>query len=120
VPLQEGGGNERVNWDLACRSCHQLKTNDEAFRGNVHPLQSRFAPAEYKAYVGSPKVLPNVYQVHAPPEAKELLMLDCVRCRRNALFETAHPFPVFSPLDAIEECVPGTLGDLTYIDKPLR
>ena len=46
-------------------------------------------------------------------------MLDCVRCRRNALFESAHPLPVFSPLDAIEECT-GTLGDLTYIDKPVR
>ena len=120
VPLQEGGGNQAGNWQLLCRSCHQTKTGDEAFRGNVHPLQSRFAPAEYKAYVESPKVLPNVYQVHAPPEAKELLMLDCVRCRRNALFESAHPLPVFSPLDAIEECVPGTLGDLTFIDKPVR
>ena len=95
VPLQEGGGNQEANIDLICRSCHQLKTDDEAFRGNVHPLQSRFAPAEYKAYVESPKVLPDVFQVHVPTGAKELLMLDCVRCRRNALFETVHPFPVF-------------------------
>ena len=119
VPLQEGGGNEETNIGLICRSCHQSKTNDEAFRGNVDPLQSRFAPAEHRAYVGSSKVLPVVYQVHAPAEGKELLMLDCVRCRRNALFESAHPFPVFSPLDAIEECT-GTLGDLTFIDKPVR
>ena len=91
VPLQEGGGNEASNWQLLCRSCHVTKTGDEAFTGNVHPLQSRFAPAEHKAYVESPKPLPVVFQVHAP-EAKELLMLDCVRCRRNALFESAHPF----------------------------
>ena len=98
VPLQEGGGNEETNIDLICRSCHQTNTNIEAFRGNVHPLQSRFAPAEYKAYVESPKVLPVVYQAHVPPEAKELLMIDCVRCRRNALFESAHPFPrLFTP-----------------------
>ena len=64
MPLQEGGGNQAGNWQLLCRSCHVTKTGDEAFRGNVHPLQSRFAPAEYKAYVESPKVLPNVYQVH--------------------------------------------------------
>ena len=73
----------------------------------------------YTAYVESPKVLPIVYQVHAAPEAKELQMLDCVRCRRNALFETVHPFPVYSPLDAIEECT-RTLGDLTFIVKPAR
>ena len=71
VPLQEVGWNQEANIDLICRSCHQLKTNDEAFRGIVHPLQSRFAPAEYTAYVQSPKVLPVVFQVHAPPEAKE-------------------------------------------------
>ena len=46
-------------------------------------------------------------------------MLDCVRCRRNALFESAHPLPEFSSLDAIEECT-GALGDLTFIDKPVR
>ena len=84
VPLQEGGGNEATNWQLLCRSCHVIKTSDEAFRGNVHPLQSRIDPAEYKAYVKSPKVLPSVFQIHVPPEAKELLMLDCVHCRRNA------------------------------------
>ena len=87
------------NFDLICRSCHQLKTSGGAFRGNVHPLQSRFVPAEYKAYVESPKTLPIVYQCHVPPKAQELLMLDCVRCRRNAVFETVHPFPVFSPLE---------------------
>ena len=64
-------------------------------------------------------MLPNVFQTHVPPEARELLMLDCVRCRRNALFETTHPFPVFSPLDKIEEFT-GTLGDLTFIVEPVR
>ena len=59
VPLQENGGNEEANIDLICRSCHQTKTNDEAFRGNVHPLQSRFAPEAYVAYVESPKGAPN-------------------------------------------------------------
>ena len=46
-------------------------------------------------------------------------MLDCVRCRRTALFETAHPLPVAPLLDAIEACT-GTLGDLTFIAKPVR
>jgi hypothetical protein len=46
-------------------------------------------------------------------------MMDCIRCRRNALFETTHAFPVFSPLDTIEVCT-GTLGDLTFISKPVR
>ena len=72
MPLQEGGGNQEANVDLICRSCHQLKTNDEAFRGNVHHLQSRFAPAEYKAYVESHKVLPIVFQVHIPPDQRIL------------------------------------------------
>ena len=103
IPLQEGGGNEATHWQLLCRSCHGTKTGDEAFRGYAHPLKSRFAPAEYKTFVESPKVLPSVFQIHAPPEAKERLMLGCVRCRRSTLFESAHPFPAFSPLDAIEE-----------------
>ena len=46
-----------------------------------------------------------------------LLMMDCIRCRRNALYECAVPLPVFSPLDSIEQCNQ-TLGDLTFIDAP--
>ena len=44
-------------------------------------------------------------------------MMDCIRCRRNALYECAVPLPVFSPLDSIEQCNQ-TLGDLTFIDAP--
>ena len=82
-------------------------------------LESRFCPSVYKAYVSSPKTLPLVFQHHPPPEqARELLMLDCIRCRKNALSEgCATPLPVFSPLDSIEVCT-GTLGDLTFIDAP--
>ena len=45
-------------------------------------------------------------------------MMDCIRCRRNALYECAVPLPVFSPLDSIEQCNQ-TLGDLTFIDAPM-
>jgi hypothetical protein len=38
VPLQEGGGNQEANIALICRSCHQLKTNDEAFMGERSPI----------------------------------------------------------------------------------
>ena len=64
--------------------------------------------------------LPLVFQHHAAPEEihQGLLMMDCIRCRCNALYECAAPLPVFSPLDSIEMCT-GTLGDLTYIDTPI-
>ena len=105
--------------DLICRSCHVSKSTDATFMGNVHPLQNRFAPAEYRAYVETPKPPPVVFQDRTPPEAKKILMSDCTRCLRTAIFESTHPFPVFSPLDTIEEYT-GTLGDMTFISKPVR
>ena len=103
VPLEEGGSNEDGNWQILCRNCHQEKSNSEAFRASYDTLESRFAPSVYEAYVKSPKALPLVFQHHAPPE-EDLLMMDCIRCRRNALYECAVPLPVFSPLDSIEPC----------------
>ena len=103
---------------MLCRSCHQEKSNTEAFRANYDTLESRFAPSVFKSYVQSPKPLPLVFQHHAPPEEGTLLMMDCIRCRRNALYECAVPLPVFSPLDSIEQCNQ-TLGDLTFIDIPM-
>ena len=123
VPLEEGGSNDDGNWQMLCRSCHQEKSNNEAFRASYDTLESRFAPSVFKSYVQSPKPLPLVFQHHAPPShlgmEKEgaLLMMDCIRCRRNALYECAVPLPVFSPLDSIEQCNQ-TLGDLTFIDAP--
>jgi hypothetical protein len=108
--LEEGGGNEDANWQLLCRSCHQEKSNSEAFRTNYDTLESRFAPSVYKSYCSWPKVLPLVFQNNPPPEEGTLLILDAIRCRRNAMYEGAVPLPVFSPLDSIEPCA-GTLGD---------
>ena len=44
--------------------------------------------------------------------------MDCIRCRRNALYKCSVPLPVSSPLDSIEQCNQ-TLGDLTFIDAPM-
>ena len=118
LALDEGGTNSLDNFQLLCRTpCHQEKSNDEAFRASYDTLESRFCPSVYEAYVSSPKTLPLVFQNHPPPEARELLMLDCIRCRKNALSECAVPLPVFSPLDSIEPCNQ-TLGDMTFIDAP--
>ena len=118
VPLEEGGSNVDGNMQMLCRSCHQEKSNNEAFRASYDTLESRFAPSVYESYVKSPKVLPLVFQNNQPPHEGTLLMMDCIRCRRNALYECAVHLPVFSPLDSIELCSL-TLGDLTYIDAPL-
>ena len=70
-------------------------------------------------------MLPLVFQNNQPPVSGEegtnisLLMMDCIRCRRNALYECSVPLPVFSPLDSIEQCNQ-TLGDLTFIDAPMH
>jgi hypothetical protein len=117
LPLDEGGSNDDGNWQMLCKSCHQEKSNDEAFRANFDTLESRFAPSVYESYVKSPKVLPLVFQ-NKPPDEGELLMLDCIRCRRNALYECSVSIPVFSPLDSIEFCNQ-ELGDLTFIDGPM-
>jgi 5-methylcytosine-specific restriction endonuclease McrA len=121
VPLEECGSNEDGNWQILCFSCHREKSNSEAFRASYDTLESRFAPSVYEAYVKSPKALPLVFQHHVPPEEvhQGLLMMDCIRCRRNALYDCAVPLPVFSPLDRIEPCTGALLGDLTYIDAPL-
>ena len=115
LALDEGGSNSLDNFQLLCRTpCHQEKSNDEQFRASFDTLESRFSPSVYEAYVKSPKVLPLVFQHQHPPEqARELLMLDCIRCRKNVLSECATPLPVFSPLDSIEVCT-GTLGDITF------
>ena len=47
VPLEEGGSNDDGNWQMLCRSCHQEKSNTEAFRANYDTLESRFAPSVY-------------------------------------------------------------------------
>ena len=62
----------------------------------------------------------HMFQQHAAPEEvhQGLLMMDCIRCQRNALYECAVSLPVFSPLDSIGPCNQ-TLGDLTFIDAPL-
>ena len=94
VPLEEGGSNDDGNWQMLCRSCHQTKSNDEAFRASHDTLENRFAPSVYEAYVKPPKVLPLVFQHNVPPpqiEKGHLLMMDCIRCRRNALYECAVP-----------------------------
>jgi hypothetical protein len=84
LALVEGGTNCLDNFQLLCRTpCHQEKSNDEQFRASYDTLESRFCPSVYEAYVSSPKTLPLVFQHHHPPEqARELLMLDCIRCRQ--------------------------------------
>jgi hypothetical protein len=93
-------------------------SNNEAFRASYDTLESRFAPSVYESYVKSPKVLPLVFQNNQPPHEGHLLMMDCIRCRRNALYECSVHLPVFSPLDSVEHCNQ-SLGDLTFIDAPM-
>ena len=44
--------------------------------------------------------------------------VDVRRCRWNTLAMSAHPWPIFSPVDSIREAVPGQLADLSFVVLP--
>ena len=85
-----------------CSTCHQEKTDLE---GGVRSIESRFSHRVWEAYVKSPKPPPLVWQPHADLESTSIelneMELDVVRCRRNAMAYSAHPWSVFCALDSI-------------------
>jgi hypothetical protein len=56
-------------------------------------------------------------QIHSPQNRiKDIAEVDVIRCRRNALAYSAHPFPLFCALDTIQPFDKPGLHDLQWID----
>jgi len=95
-----------------CLECHREATAHMGLPSN--PLESQFEKSVWDAYVKSPKPKQLVFNIH---EAEgESYIIDVVRCRRNALFFSAFPIPIFSIFDRIEKAN-NQLFDLNFIDK---
>jgi AAA domain len=95
-----------------CSSCHAEKTQLEG--ASARSIESRFSPRVWELYVKSPKVPPLVWQPYeAVGDTK--IELDVVRCRRNALAYSQHPWSVFNALDSVVPAVEGVLGDFTFV-----
>ena len=96
VPLQDCVAEQRF---LAlCPECHENFTKNLGPR-TENVLESCFERSVYEAYVQSPRPRACVYEPNAHGEGRgDPLVLDIIRCRRNALFENPFDFPVFSPL----------------------
>ena len=118
VPLQNCVAEQR--FIALCPECHQ------GFTMNLGPrtenvLESCFERSVYEAYVQSSRPRACVYEPNAHGEGRgDPLVLDIIRCRRNALFENPFDFPVFSPLDQFEPARPGTLYDISHVRKDVK
>jgi len=116
TPLAKGGSNELDNLDLKCPFCHGRETQaqDLETRGHAfHTLQSQLSPG-MKAVWGWSAKPSQEYWGSGPPEGvEEVLCLDTVSCRQNALFRYQHPLPIYSPMDEMEPAwVDGTLVNI--------
>jgi hypothetical protein len=119
TPLQHCGVKQE--FVALCPECHQNFTFNQDGLKTENILMSSFERSVYEAYVESPKPRACIYEPNAHGEGRgDPLLLDIVRCRRNALFENPFDFPVFSPLDQFEVAQPGTLYDISYIKKDVK
>jgi len=114
VPLSSGFGDQ--TFQCLCPACHASKTQHES-RDFDNPLLSHFSPPVWKAYVESEKIPPIVYKARAVEGSG--LILDVKRCRRSALYNSAHDFSVYSPTDSIED-FRGVVGDLNYVTRKYK
>jgi 23S rRNA maturation mini-RNase III len=101
-----------------CCTCHSERTQLQGRQDRT--LRSCFSPHAWQAYVKSPRPPALAFNPHKAEEDKELLELDVIRCRRNALVHSFHPFACFSPLDNIKQGLnkPGELSDFSYVRLP--
>ena len=115
-PLRDLSSKKQEKLQLLCSACHAEKTAEEP-RCERDPLRSAFNQTAYEAYVLSPRVPQLQFNAFTPQQfAGELAEIDVRRCRRQALYHSAHPFPVFSVVDNVKPCT-CDLGELNYIDK---
>ena len=104
-----------------CSTCHQNYTFAQDGPRSENILESQFEKSVWDQYVLSKKPKAWVYEVHQHQGGRgDPILIDIVRCRRNALYECAHEIPIFSPLDRFEKAVPGKLYDISYVSKPVK
>jgi len=113
VPLRDQASPQV--FQMLCAECHKTKTQLEP-RSSRDPLASVFSKSTWEAYVEAPQLPPLTFNVNVPhPKAGPAYEVDVIRCRRNALLHSAHPFPLFCVLDTIQPAEQ-RLYDLQYID----
>jgi hypothetical protein len=101
---------------MLCDKCHKSKSQQEP-KPEADHLASYFCRRIWENYEDSPPLPPlitklNEIQARGGPVRE----LDVRRCRRNALFHSPHPLPVFCVYDDIQGREDFQLGDLNYID----
>jgi hypothetical protein len=114
IPLRD---STEQKFQMLCLGCHSEKTRLEP-RCARDPLASCFSRATYEAYVDSAPLPPlAMSELHTPQtRLKDIAEVDVIRCRRNALAYSAHPFLLFCALDTIRPFDTPGLHDLQWID----
>jgi len=123
APLKQMQGTQPQSYRALCRKCHREVTKHE---GGGRALESRFNLRAWENYVMSPRPPPLAWRPHGnptdfkeQPDQEKYTALDVIRCRRNALFYSAHEWCIFCSLDSI---IParGKLGDFNFVTHPPR
>jgi hypothetical protein len=115
IPLQNSVASQE--FCAVCPECHSHFTFNQG-PSNQNVLESCFEKNVYEQYVKSPKQKAIVYQPYSHQKRGEPLLLDIVRCRRNALYECVFDIPIFCPLDTIKSG--SKLYDVSFVQKDVK
>ena len=119
IPLMDSVSKQ--DFVALCKECHQVYTWSQDGPRSLNVLESTFQQSVYEAYVESPKTRATVMEPHPHLAYRgDPLLLDVVRCRRNALLEAPFDWAIFTPLDEIVPAEPGTLYDLSFVQRDIK